>query len=192
MKLEAENLLIGSNKNYLIFRPNVLFSSTHQNFFTFVYNSLIKSNKINVVNDQISNPTYVPYFIDMIFDKSGTLELIPSYNIPLDNEIIHIRASFLKLFSICLYPLLMSFFLLDTLYSPCIEKLSSIMIIDNEDPGSICIWGKYPFNIGRAIINIIDRIINVLIRSSNHCNIFIFLIESDLIDSKNLMLLKFT
>jgi len=68
-KLEAENILKGSNKDYLIFRPNVLYNNKGENFFTFVYNSLINKNKIDVVVDQLSNPTYVPFFVNVILDS---------------------------------------------------------------------------------------------------------------------------
>ena len=67
-KLEAENLLIGSNRSFLILRPNVLFSYKGNNFFTFVYNMLCNNKKINIVDDQISNPTYVPSFSKIIHE----------------------------------------------------------------------------------------------------------------------------
>ena len=68
-KLEAENILIGSNRKYMIIRPNVLFNYKGVNFFTFVYNALINNQKINVVVDQISNPTYVPSLVKIILDS---------------------------------------------------------------------------------------------------------------------------
>ena len=39
-KLESENILIGSNKPYLILRISTLFSDIGDNFFNWVYNSL--------------------------------------------------------------------------------------------------------------------------------------------------------
>ena len=37
------------------------------NFFAWVYNSLIKNQSIVVVDDQISNPTYIKHMADAIF-----------------------------------------------------------------------------------------------------------------------------
>ena len=70
-KLEAENILIGSNRDILIFRLNVLFDGLKQknNFFSWVYNSLIKNKSIDVVVDQISNPVYIPNFIEVLIDS---------------------------------------------------------------------------------------------------------------------------
>jgi len=69
-KLEAENILIGSNKESLIFRLNVLYTKNllKANFFSWVYNSLKKNTKIKVVVDQISNPVYIPDFIKILID----------------------------------------------------------------------------------------------------------------------------
>ena len=69
-KLEAENILRGSRRKYLIIRPNVLYSEIliyKSNFFSWVYKSLINNKSISVVNDQISNPTYVFHLVDVIF-----------------------------------------------------------------------------------------------------------------------------
>ena len=58
-KLEAENMLRGMRRRYLIFRPNVLYSEdifSKGNFFAWVYKSLLKEKSISVVTDQISNP----------------------------------------------------------------------------------------------------------------------------------------
>ena len=68
-KLEAENILIGSNRPYTIFRPNVIFDFSSNNFFTFIYNSLKNKQDINIVNDQISNPTYAPHFAKIIIES---------------------------------------------------------------------------------------------------------------------------
>jgi len=69
-KLEAENLLRGSQRRHLIFRGNVLFSDDvffKSNFFGWVYKSLLKKEPITVVNDQISNPTLINEFVNAIF-----------------------------------------------------------------------------------------------------------------------------
>ena len=69
-KLEAENILRGSQLKYLIIRTNVLYSEDlicKGNFFAWVYKSLNNNKAISVVNDQISNPTYVLHLADVIF-----------------------------------------------------------------------------------------------------------------------------
>ena len=69
-KLEAENILRGSRRKYLIIRTNVLYSEGlifRTNFFSWVYKSLVNKKSISVVNDQISNPTYVPHLVEVIF-----------------------------------------------------------------------------------------------------------------------------
>jgi dTDP-4-dehydrorhamnose reductase len=61
-KLEAENILRGSRHTWTILRPNVIYGedlSSKTNFLAWVYKSLIKNNKISVVTDQISNPSYI-------------------------------------------------------------------------------------------------------------------------------------
>jgi len=58
VKLESENILRSSNRNFLIFRPSVIYNNSHQNFYTWVYESLLNNKKIKVVTDQISNPTW--------------------------------------------------------------------------------------------------------------------------------------
>lgn len=68
-KLEAENILRGSNKQYLILRPNVLFGNdinSSASFVSWVFQNLRKQNKINVVIDQISNPTWTTAFSQAI------------------------------------------------------------------------------------------------------------------------------
>ncbi len=69
-KLEAENILRGSNRDYLILRPNVLYSNqlnSKANFFAWVYNQLNANKLIKVVNDQISNPTYINDMVKIVF-----------------------------------------------------------------------------------------------------------------------------
>ncbi len=68
-KLEAENILRGSRKRNLIIRINTLYSNNlliKSNFFAWIYNSLIKGSTINVVNDQISNPTEIKQLMKLI------------------------------------------------------------------------------------------------------------------------------
>lgn len=68
-KLEAENMIRGSRRRYLILRPNVIFSSRIDkkgNFFAWVYNSLSNNQKINVVTDQSSNPAWAFTFAQAI------------------------------------------------------------------------------------------------------------------------------
>ena len=69
-KLEAENILRGCRRKYLIIRSNVLYSENlfhKSNFLGWVYKSLIKNISISVVNDQISNPTYTSHLAEAIF-----------------------------------------------------------------------------------------------------------------------------
>ena len=59
LKLEAENLLRSSNRDFIIFRCSCIFSglmSNKSNFLSWVYNHLKTNNVISVVSDQISNP----------------------------------------------------------------------------------------------------------------------------------------
>jgi len=60
-KLEAENILIGSNRKYLILRLNGLytFDLEFNNFIVWIYKELKQKNQLKIVNDQISNPTYI-------------------------------------------------------------------------------------------------------------------------------------
>ena len=67
-KLEADNYLLGSNKPYAIVRPNTIYNCTNKNFFTWVYKNLSNNNAIKVVNDQISNPSYIPSLVYSIID----------------------------------------------------------------------------------------------------------------------------
>ena len=69
-KLEAENILRGTQRKWAIFRPNVLYSSdlfSKGNFFAWVYRSLLKKDSISVVTDQISNPTFNLQIVRAIF-----------------------------------------------------------------------------------------------------------------------------
>ena len=57
-KLEGENLLRSSNRKYIIFRTSVVYNNVHGCFYSWVLNELRSNNMINVVDDQISNPTW--------------------------------------------------------------------------------------------------------------------------------------
>lgn len=57
-KLESENILRTSNRDYLILRTSVIFGETGNNFYVWVRDSLKNNHKISVVIDQISNPTW--------------------------------------------------------------------------------------------------------------------------------------
>jgi len=91
-KLEADNYLIGSNRKHLILRVNGIFSDNNKdlNFFNWVYKSLKNNNKINVVTDQISNPSFSKSIAKILVDcilldvdglyNFGTKESISKYN----------------------------------------------------------------------------------------------------------------
>ena len=69
-KLEAENILRGSRRRWAILRPNVIYSDDlfcRANYFSWVYNSLLKEQSISVVIDQISNPSYMKDVVNAIF-----------------------------------------------------------------------------------------------------------------------------
>ena len=60
-KLEAENIVSSHNSDNLIIRGNVLYDnclSTRASFLNWVVQSLIEKTPINVVDDQINNPTW--------------------------------------------------------------------------------------------------------------------------------------
>ena len=69
-KLEAENILRGSRRKFLIIRTNVIYSedlNIKANYFAWVYKSLLNKKSISVVNDQTSNPAYVSHLAQAIF-----------------------------------------------------------------------------------------------------------------------------
>lgn len=76
-KLEAELALVESGINWTILRTNVLFSedlSEKASFVSWVYNNLKNNEKINVVNDQFGNPTFVnhlAYAIEKIIEQDA-------------------------------------------------------------------------------------------------------------------------
>ena len=78
-KLESENVLIGSNRNYLIIRPNVLYSEENtpfsltsnsskpaEHFLSWLISALSNNERVAVVDDQISNPVYIPDLVNVI------------------------------------------------------------------------------------------------------------------------------
>lgn len=61
-KLASENALRISGVSYLIFRTNVLYGPVRKgrhDFVRWVYDSLKNGKTINIVTDQINNPTYI-------------------------------------------------------------------------------------------------------------------------------------
>ncbi len=69
LKLESENMLMGSNRKHAIVRPNVVFSKeidNKSNFLGWVVKNLDNQKEINVVNDQISNPVPVELLKEVI------------------------------------------------------------------------------------------------------------------------------
>ena len=106
-KLESENMLIGSNKPYLILRISTLFSDIGDNFFNWVYNSLNNNVKIDVVSDQVVSPSYAYFLSNSLIDlilldatglyNYGSNDSISKYEFALriadefslNNELIH-------------------------------------------------------------------------------------------------------
>ncbi len=83
LKLESENLLRSSNREYLILRCNVVFShilDNNSNFFAWVYRNLKNNQEISVVDDQISNPTPVELLAKVI-EASIILKSNGIYNV---------------------------------------------------------------------------------------------------------------
>ena len=78
-KLEAENIIRGSNINWSIIRASMLYGaplSSKQNFFSWVYDSLLKNKSINVIDDIFSNPAWMPELGEivlkiMLLDANG-------------------------------------------------------------------------------------------------------------------------
>ena len=62
LKLAAEKIIMNSGNNNLVLRTNVLYDyiqHTNASFLNWVINSLKNSKPINVVTDQINNPTWM-------------------------------------------------------------------------------------------------------------------------------------
>ena len=78
-KLEAENILIGSKRTYLILRISTVFSNLGNNFFNWVYSNLQDNKKIYVACDQLINPTYT-YFLSLALVDMILLEGNGIYN----------------------------------------------------------------------------------------------------------------
>ncbi|MBT3945651.1 MAG: SDR family oxidoreductase [Candidatus Marinimicrobia bacterium] len=67
-KLASERILLNHNPNHLVIRGNVIYddsSTTKASFLNWVVNSLTNQKKINVVNDQINNPTWTKSLADV-------------------------------------------------------------------------------------------------------------------------------
>ena len=76
-KLAAEKIIMNSGNNNLVLRTNVLYDyiqHTNASFLNWVINSLKNSKPINVVTDQINNPTWT-YSLADIIDISITKDL---------------------------------------------------------------------------------------------------------------------
>jgi len=67
-KLEAENILLSSNREFIIIRVSTLFSNYSNNFYKWIVNNLKNNNVLNVVDDQISNPCYALNLVNLILD----------------------------------------------------------------------------------------------------------------------------
>ena len=83
LKLESENLLRSSNRDFIILRCNSIFSDfldNKSNFLAWVYNNLKIENKIRVVDDQSSNPTPVE-LISKVLNLAILLNSTGIYNI---------------------------------------------------------------------------------------------------------------
>jgi dTDP-4-dehydrorhamnose reductase len=67
-KLASENVLKTSGNYFTILRTNVLYgiADSRPDFVRWVVNSLRKGNKINIVTDQINNPTYIDDLVQAI------------------------------------------------------------------------------------------------------------------------------
>ena len=80
-KLEAENILIGSNRKYLILRLNGLYTYdlSYNNFVSWIIGEIKNKNNIKVVSDQISNPVYVELITNVIL-KSILMEAEGVFN----------------------------------------------------------------------------------------------------------------
>ena len=68
-KLESERILLNHNPNHLVIRGNVIYDdseTTKASFFNWVVNSLKEKQEIQVVNDQVNNPTWTKSMADII------------------------------------------------------------------------------------------------------------------------------
>ena len=67
IKLESENVLRSSNREYFILRTSVIYNDSHHNFYTWTFNSLQNNQEIKVVTDQTSNPTWTWSISEVIY-----------------------------------------------------------------------------------------------------------------------------
>jgi dTDP-4-dehydrorhamnose reductase len=66
-KLEAEKIVLNTNKEFLICRPSVIYGwGPTPNFVTWLIGELKSNKKVNIVNDQFSSPTLADDLADMI------------------------------------------------------------------------------------------------------------------------------
>ena len=76
-KLKSEQLLSSSSENSLIIRANVIydyFNKSSASFLNWVIDSLKNKKEINVVNDQVNNPTWASSMA-VVIDRAIELEL---------------------------------------------------------------------------------------------------------------------
>ncbi|HIC36206.1 MAG TPA: dTDP-4-dehydrorhamnose reductase [Candidatus Marinimicrobia bacterium] len=68
-KLVSERILLNHNPNHLVIRGNVIYDdseTTKASFLNWVVNSLKEKQEIQVVNDQVNNPTWTKSMADII------------------------------------------------------------------------------------------------------------------------------
>ena len=83
LKLESENLLRSSNRDFVVLRCTSVFSGlldNKSNFLAWVYNNLKSKNNIRVVNDQSSNPTPVE-LVSKVLNLAIILNSTGIYNV---------------------------------------------------------------------------------------------------------------
>jgi len=93
-KLEAENILLSSNKKFIIIRISTLYSNYSNNFYQWIVTNLKNNNVLNIVDDQISNPCYSLNLVNLIFDlilldytgkiNFGSINNLSRYNFALE------------------------------------------------------------------------------------------------------------
>lgn len=73
-KLAGENAVVASNAKYTIIRTNVLYGPAkygRMDFVKWVVNSLHENKQINIVTDQINNPTFIDDLVGAINSASA-------------------------------------------------------------------------------------------------------------------------
>ena len=76
-KLRSEEILLSNSENSLIIRANVIYdylNNSSASFLNWVVDSLKNKKEINVVNDQINNPTWASS-MTVVIDRAIELEL---------------------------------------------------------------------------------------------------------------------